>query len=153
MNEEQIEMIDSSQMQVFREFAAAGEVVDNTERFRVGLLGETVVINTYSHGGGWAGGIFFERAILPDVVQALRESLGGQLSAQGLPYLAVNHGKDIFSVREYETYDNKIGLQLVNNRPARFDGMEFNGWTMAMTFETAQRLLTALAELAQEAQQ
>lgn len=145
-----METIDSSSMNVFREFDAAEEVVDNSERFRVGVLGDTVIIASFSRGGGWSGDVFFERANLADVVRALTEALGAN-PLHGPAKRGVLKGKDLMGVSVYEAGaghgPGKIRAEINNNRPALMDGMQLNGWNVMMTVGTAQRLLVALEQL------
>lgn len=146
-----MEMIDSGQMQVCREFAAADEVVDNSERFRVGLLGETVVIASDSGGGGWSGDLFFERANLADVIRALDEVLAAN-PFLGLVERGVTKGQDLLGVRTYEEggayhQSGQIRVMMNNNRPAMMDGMQLSSWNIRMTVDTAHLVREALGNI------
>ena len=145
-----MEIIDTSRIQVFSEFDAADEVVDNTERYRVGLVGDEVVVETYTQGGGWAGGLFFERANLADVVQALQEASEANPLA-GAVNRSVLKGGDLLGATIYEAggayQRGEIRVQLNNNRPAIMDGMRLHGWSITMTVKTARLLRDALQKL------
>ena len=145
-----MEIIDTSRMQVFSEFDAADEIVDNTERYRVGLVGDDVIIETYTRGGGWAGGLFFERANLADVVQSLTEVLAAN-PLTGAVNRSVLKGSDLLGVTVYEAGDayqrGEIRVQLNNNRPAIMDGMRLHGWSVQMSVATSSLLRDALQTL------
>jgi hypothetical protein len=146
MSDEQVEVIDTSQMQVLSEFAAAGWVHANTDRFRLGVLGDNIIIAGHGLDGTWSGDTLFERKNLEAVTKLLGEVLNGRLYDEDQDYLNVISGKDEAGISA-QAPRGKITISLYNNRRVKMDGAEANSWNITVAPDTALSLYVELKEL------
>lgn len=143
------EVIDSSEMEVLAEFAAEGEIVNNTRRFRVGTLGSDVVIAGFSNGGGWSGDLVFERANLREVAQRLRDVLDGKLREHTEDYFVIERGKDDMTISAHAPR-YKVTVHMDNARAVYIDGSLVRGGSLIVSPDTAYCLHDELNKLIQQ---
>lgn len=143
---QQIEVIDTGNMQVLSEFAAAGFIHDNTDRFRIGSMDGNIIIAGRGLDGAWTSSVLFERANLPKVVQLLDEVLNGRLRQENRDYVYFTAGKDEIGVGAQQPRD-LLTISLYNNRRVKMDGLESGGWRMYVAPDTALKLYVELEKL------
>jgi hypothetical protein len=146
MSDEQVEVIETSRMQVLSEFAAAGRAHDNTDRFRVGALGENIIIAGHGLNGAWSGVMLFERTNLEAVTRLLGEVLDGRLYGEDQDYLNVMAGKDRIGISA-QSPRGATTISLYNNRRVKMDGADTRAWDLTVTPDTALSLFVELKEL------
>lgn len=146
MSSATVELIDTSNMQVLTEFAAAGFVHDNIDRFRVGLVGTDIIIAGHSLAGTWSGDMLFERANLTAVVELLGEVLNGRLRKEAREYVYFTAGKDEVGVGAHMPRE-KLLISFYNNRRVEMDGLERGGWRLYVAPDTALSIYVELEKL------
>ena len=149
MSDGQLETIETNRMQVLSEFAAAGWVHQNRERFRLGLYGTNIIIASSGPDGVWSGSLLFERANLGAVTKLLGEVLNGRLYDENRDYLGVVAGRDEFGVSA-QAPRGTLTLSLYNNRPARMDGGQTSAWNLSVAPDTALKLYVELKRLGEQ---
>lgn len=149
MSDEPVEVIDTSQMQVLTEFAAAGWVHANTDRFRVGALGENIIIAGHGLNATWMGIMLFERANLEAVTKLLGEVLNGRLRDEDQDYVGVIAGRDRVGISA-QAPRGTTTISLYNNRRVKMDGAETSAWDMTVAPDTALSLYVEMKELRQQ---
>jgi hypothetical protein len=149
MSEEDLEMIETSRMQVVSEFAAAGWVHQNREHFRLGRSGTDIIIASRGADGQWSGSMLFERANLAAVIKLLGEVLNGRLYDENRDYVGVVAGRDEFGIST-QAPRGTLTVSLYNNRPARMDGAQTSAWNLTVAPDTALKLYVELKKLVEQ---
>jgi hypothetical protein len=149
MSNDQMETIETSRMQVMSEFAAAGWVHQNRERFRVGLSDANVIIASLGPDGRWSGSMFFERANLAAVTSLLGQVLNGRLYDENKDYLGIVAGRDEVGIST-QAPRGTLTISLYNNRPARMDAAQTSAWNLTVAPDTALKLYVELKQLVEQ---
>ena len=73
MNNQKLEVIDSSRMQVLADFRYIDEPINNIEHYYLGILDDKFMTRIKDLAGNFVGKIFFDRANYDEVVKKMED--------------------------------------------------------------------------------
>ncbi|MDQ3323402.1 MAG: hypothetical protein M3525_13375 [Acidobacteriota bacterium] len=79
MNNQTIEVIDSSQMTVWSEFGYIGEIFDNTDYYKIGVLEKSVLISARDLNGNESAAFLYERANHTQLIAKIEDVFAGKV--------------------------------------------------------------------------
>ncbi len=153
MNNQTIETIDSSQMQVLADFRYVDEIVDGgAEQYAIGVIGKNVIVRTTGVSGLQAATFFYERANYATLIARIEEALTGKLTELSVDYFSIEQGADFLIIRIIETFPHTsmkplVKFKLTNNREASLDKTERGGWFLYMSIETSKKMLVEMKRI------
>lgn len=145
METNEVQIIDASRMTPLTEFPASG-VLDNIVAFRIGIVGDDVVIAARGSAGDWGGALMFERNNAKAATDLLKDLLHGRMSEEGREFSGYNAGKDRLGVSAQMPRD-QFSYSFYNNRLVKMNGFQTRSWNINMTPDTALGIYVELDEL------
>ncbi len=153
MNNEMVEVIDSSQMTVLADFHYLGEVVNNIEHYYLGVLDNKFMVRTRGLTGNTRGDFFIDRSNYAAVVEKTSDVYDGKLKdVPDVDYFSFNGGKDflvigITSIFPMAAFKPIVKFKLMNKRRAKLDGLDLGGWDLYMSLETGKKMLVEMKRI------
>lgn len=152
MNTQQIETIDSSQMQILSDFSYVDEPINNIEHYYLGILDDKFMTRMRDLEGNVRGKVFFERANYGAVVATMEDVFAGALKQQNVDYFTIKQGLDYLVIGITTTFPHTasapiISFNLTNNRRAILDELNLGGWDLYMSIETGKKMLDEMKRI------
>ncbi|MGI8554871.1 MAG: hypothetical protein ACR2LT_00725 [Pyrinomonadaceae bacterium] len=147
-----IEIVDSSQMTVLSEFNYVDEVFDNTDHYKIGVLGKNVLIEVRNLNGKESAGFLYERDSHLDLIVKMEDVYAGKLNELDKDYFSFKNGKDFLVIGITSTFPHTsfkpiTKFSLTNNRPAVLDNIKASGWFLYMLIETGKLMLKEMKKI------
>lgn len=152
MNED-IEIIDSSRMEILSDFRYVDEPMDNIEHFYLGISENQFIISIKDLAGNKISKTFFERKNYLQLIRMLEDVYAGKLYETDQGSLVEERGKDhiivgIMSAMPHTATRPIVRLFIKNVRTAEFDGRDRDGFYVTSSIETGKRLLSEMKRIA-----
>ncbi|MBC7796468.1 MAG: hypothetical protein H7Z37_06325 [Pyrinomonadaceae bacterium] len=153
MENEDIEIIDSSGAEILSDFGYVDEPMNGTERYFLGVLGEKFVVRTKGFSGNTRGTLFFDRSNYARAIGEVENIYVGKLRETDKEELSFDNGKDSLILGIWSTFPHTSTrpieqLVIKNIRRAELDGLNFGGWTLYMSIETGRTMLAEMKRIA-----
>ncbi len=152
MNNQTIEIIDSSQMTVLSQFDYLEEVFNNTDHYTIGVVNENVLIRTRGLDARESATFLYERANHSQLMAKIEDVFAGKVPESNKDYFEVKSGKDFLVIGIVSTFPMAafkpiIKFDLTNNRRAKLDESESGNWFLPMSTETAKLMLAEVKRI------
>lgn len=147
-----MEVTDSSQMLILSEFDYVGEIFDNTDHYKIGVLEKNVLINARDLTGNESAAFLYERASHSQLIEKLEDVFAGKAPESNKEYFEFKSGKDFLVIGIVSTFPMAafkpiVKFKLTNNRRADLDGSESGNWFLPMSIETAKLMLAEMKRI------
>ncbi len=152
MNNQTIDVIDSSQMQVLADFRYVDEPVNNIEHYYLGILDDKFMTRIKDLAGNFVAKVFFDRANYAEVIKKIEDVYAGKLRELSIDYFNIEKGGDdliigITEVFPHTSFRPIVKFKLSNNRRAILDEDESGGRDLYMSQETGRLMLAEMKRI------
>lgn len=147
-----MEIIDSSRMQVLSEFDYIGEIFDNTDHYKIGVLEKNVLVSPRDLSGNESAAFLYERANHSQLIAKMEDVFAGKAPESNKDYFEFKSGRDFLVIGIVSTFPMAafkpiVKFKLTNNRRANLDGSESGNWFLYMSVETAKLMLAEMKRI------
>ncbi len=153
MNNQTIEVIDSSRMQVLADFRYVDEPINNIEHYYLGILDDTFLTRIKDLAGNFVGKVFFDRANYAEVIEKMEDVYAGKLKdVPDVDYFSFKSGRDflvigITSTFPHTSFKPSVSFNITNTRRVALDGDESGGRNLYMSLETGKKMLAEMKRI------
>lgn len=156
---ENIEIIDSSQMTILADFGFGDEPMENLAHYYLGVLDSKFVVQIKGLTGNIRANLFFEKMNYEEVLKRTADVYAGKLldvpDVDYFNYFNIEKGQDDILVGINAVFPPTSSKAIVkfflqNNRRAKLDGLEGGSWRLPMSFETERKMLAEMQNIKEQ---
>ncbi len=154
MNNQAMEVIDSTNLKILGEIQTVDEEIDGNYKYYIGVLNENVLIRMHHLTTGDILITFlYDKANHQELIARIEDCYAGKLPELEIEYFTIKKGGDFLVVGINETFPHTsfkpiVQFRLTNNRRGtNIDGRERDVWNLYMSLETGRLFLGELKRI------
>lgn len=156
MNNQIMEIIDSTNLKVLGEIQTVDEEIDGNYKYYIGVLDENVLIRSHNlNTGNQFITFLYDRANHLELIARVEDCFAGKLPELNIDYFTIKKGGDFLVVGINEVFPHTsfkpiVKFRATNNREVKIDERERDVYNLYMSIETGRLFLTEIKRIANQ---